>query len=330
MTPEAPRFIHLRVRTALSLLQSMIRPKDLAKWAAGNAAPAVAVTDDNLFAALELAEALSEQGVQSITGLTLAVAEPGVSGDAGTLALLAQSEAGYRNLMKLSSASFLTPVGNDHQVALATVLEHADGLICLSGGAGGLLNRRAAAGKSLEVRARLQELQTAFGDRLYVELQRHGVAEEAAAEGVLVELAYELGLPLVATCDVRFAKPEQHPVHDVLLCIANSAYVSQADRPRASPQQYLKSPAEMMAAFADLPEALESTVEIARRCAFRPTKHKPILPPFDTKRGRDEAGELKAQAEAGSQAMKHSEHGGHRISGPADRGGRQRPQAFAC
>jgi DNA polymerase-3 subunit alpha len=299
MTPEAPRFIHLRVRTALSLLQSMIRPKDLAKWAAGNAAPAVAVTDDNLFAALELAEALTEQGVQSITGLTLSVAEPGVSGEAGTLALLAQSETGYRNLMKLSSASFLTPVGNDHQVALATVLEHADGLICLTGGAGGLLNRRAASGKSPEVRARLQELQTAFGDRLYVELQRHGLPEEAAAEGVLVELAYELGLPLVATCDVRFAKPEQHPVHDVLLCIANSAYVSQADRPRASPQQYLKSPAEMMAAFADLPEALESTVEIARRCAFRPTKHKPILPPFDTKRGRDEAGELKAQAEAG-------------------------------
>jgi len=299
MTPEAPRFIHLRVRTALSLLQSMIRPKDLAKWAAGNAAPAVAVTDDNLFAALELAEALTEQGVQSITGLTLSVAEPGVSGEAGTLALLAQSETGYRNLMKLSSASFLTPVGNDHQVALATVLEHADGLICLTGGAGGLLNRRAAAGKSPEVRARLHELQTAFGDRLYVELQRHGLPEEAAAEGVLVELAYELGLPLVATCDVRFAKPEQHPVHDVLLCIANSAYVSQADRPRASPQQYLKSPAEMMAAFADLPEALESTVEIARRCAFRPTKHKPILPPFDTKRGRDEAGELKAQAEAG-------------------------------
>ena len=299
MTAEAPSFIHLRVRTALSLLQSMIRPKDLAKWAAANAVPAVAVTDDNLFAALELAEALTEQGVQSITGLTLSVVEPGVSGEAGTLALLAQNETGYRNLMKLSSASFLTPAGTDHQVAMATVLEHSDGLICLTGGAGGLLNRRAAAGKAPEVRARLQELHAAFRDRLYVELQRHGVAEEAAAEGVLVELAYELGLPLVATCDVRFAKPEQHPVHDVLLCIANSAYVSQADRPRASPQQYLKSQAEMMAAFADLPEALASTVEIARRCAFRPTKHKPILPPFDTKRGRDEAAELKAQAEAG-------------------------------
>ncbi len=306
MTAEAPRFIHLRVRTALSLLQSMIRPKDLAKWAAANAVPAVAVTDTNLFAALELADALTEQGVQSITGLTLSILEPGVSGETGALALIAQNEAGYRNLMKLSTASFLTPAGNDNQVSLATLIEHAEGLICLTGGGGGLLNKRAAAGKVPEVRARLQELHEVFGDRLYVELQRHGIQEEAAAEGVLVDLAYELGLPLVATNDVRFAKPEQHQVHDVLMCIANSAYVSQADRPRVSPQQYLRSPAEMMAAFSDLPEALESTVEIAKRCAFRPTKHKPILPPFDTGRGRDEAAELRLQATARCAQCRHA------------------------
>jgi DNA polymerase-3 subunit alpha len=179
------------------------------------------------------------------------------------------------------------------------LLEHAEGLICLTGGADGLLNRRAATGRIDEVRARLKELKSVFGDRLYVELQRHGRPEEAAAEGMLVDLAYELDLPLVATNDVRFQKQDQHPVHDVLMCIANSAYVSQADRPRASPQQFLKSPAEMTATFADLPEALASTVEIARRCAFRPRKHKPILPPFDTKRGRNESAELKAQAEAG-------------------------------
>ncbi len=299
MTAETPRFIHLRVRTALSLLQSMIRPKDLAKWAAASGAPAIGVTDDNLFAALELAEALSEAGVQSITGLTLDIVEPGVTGEQGKLALLAQNEAGYRNLMELSSASFLSPAGDGRQVALAKVLEHAGGLICLTGGHGGLLNRRAGAGRKDEVRARLAELRAAFGDRLYVELQRHGCPEEAAAEPVLVDLAYELGLPLVATNDARFQRPDQHGVHDVLLCIAHSTYVSQADRPRASPQQYLKSPAEMAAAFVDLPEALASTVEIARRCAYRPTKRKSILPPFDTRRGRDEAAELAAQAKAG-------------------------------
>ena len=207
MTAETPRFIHLRVRTALSLLQSMIRPKDLAKWAASTGTPAVGVTDDNLFAALELAEVLTEAGVQSITGLALDVVEPGVAGETGKLALLAQNEAGYRNLMSLSSASFLSPAGDAHQVALATVLEHAEGLICLTGGHGGLLNRRAAAGRTEEVRAGLAGLSRAFGDRLYVELQRHGRPEEAAAEGVLIDLAYEMNLPLVATCDARFQKP---------------------------------------------------------------------------------------------------------------------------
>ncbi|MBK8841225.1 MAG: DNA polymerase III subunit alpha [Hyphomonadaceae bacterium] len=299
MKAETPRFIHLRVRTALSLLQSMIRPKDLAKWAAATGAPAVAVTDENLFAALELAEALSEVGVQSITGLTLEVAEPGVTGEVGKLVLIAQSETGYRNLMELSSSSFLTPAGDDKRVALSTVLAHAEGLICLTGGHGGLYNRRAAAGRTDELRGRLQELAAAFRGRFYVELQRHGRPEESAAEGPLIDLAYALGLPLVATNDARFEKPTQHSVHDVLMCIANSTYVSQADRPRASPQQYLKSPEEMSTTFADLPEALASTVEIAQRCSYRPKKHKPILPPFDTKRGRDEAAELRAQAEAG-------------------------------
>ncbi len=299
MTANAPRFIHLRVRSALTLLQSMIRPKDLAKWAKASEAPAVGVTDDNLFAALELSEALSEQGVQSITGLTANILEPGVSGETGALALIAQNETGYRNLMALSSASFLEPAGESRQIPLAMLAQRADGLICLTGGHGGLLNRRAAAGRIDEVRNRLKALHALFGDRLYVELQRHGRPEEAAAESVLVNLAYELGLPLVASNDARFKTPDQHATHDVLLCIANSTYVSMADRPRASAQQYLKSPEEMAVAFADLPEALANTVEIARRCAFRPLGRAPILPTFDTKRGRDEAAELAAQAKAG-------------------------------
>ena len=128
MTAETPRFIHLRVRTALSLLQSMIRPKDLAKWAANAGAPAVGVTDDNLFAALELSETLAEAGVQPITGLTLDVIEPGVAGEVGTLALIAQNEAGYRNLLELSSASFLSPNGPNREVSLAIVLSRAEGL----------------------------------------------------------------------------------------------------------------------------------------------------------------------------------------------------------
>ncbi len=296
---DTPGFIHLRVRSALSLLQSMIRPKDLGKWAAAEGVPAVAVTDENLFASLELSEVLSGAGVQPITGLAIRAVEPGLTGESGTLALLAQNEAGYGNLMKLSSEAFLNTEGDANTLAFERVLELSEGLICLTGGYGGLLHRRAAAGKREEVARVLDRLAAAFPGRLYVELQRHGRQEEFDAEDVLIGLAYEKAIPLVATNDARFAKRSQHEVHDVLMCIAHSSYVSEADRPRATPEQYLKSAAEMAETFADLPEAIASTVEIARRCAYRPKGRKPILPNFDTAGGRDEAAELVAQAEAG-------------------------------
>jgi DNA polymerase-3 subunit alpha len=296
---ETPAFIHLRVRSALSLLQSMIRPKDLAKWAAAEGAPAVAVTDDNLFASLELSEALSGAGVQPITGLSVCAVEPGITGETGYLVFLAQNEAGYQNLMKLSSEAFLTSVREANSIAFERVLELSEGLICLTGGYGGLLHRRAANGKKEDVARILGRLNEAFAGRLYVELQRHGRQDEYDAEAVLVDLAYEMGLPLVATNDARFAKRSQHAVHDVLICIATSSYVSETDRPRCTEEQYLKSPAEMAATFSDLPEAIANTVEIARRCAYRPKSRKPILPNFDTSGGRDEAAELVAQAEAG-------------------------------
>jgi DNA polymerase III subunit alpha len=298
----SPGFIHLRVRSALSLLQSMIRPKDLAKWAASSGAPAVGVTDDNLFASLELSEALAEKGVQPIIGCSLCVVEGGLTGETGVLALLAQNEAGYRNLMELSSSAFLAPARDANTIPLPKVLERTEGLICLTGGHGGLLHRRAAAGKREEVSRTLDQLAGAFGDRLYVELQRHGRRDEHEAEGVLLDLAYTKGLPVVATNDARFLTRGQHEVHDVLLCIAHSTYVSEADRPRATPEQHLKTPAEMAATFSDLPEAVGNTIEIARRCAYRPKGRNPILPRFDTKGGRDEAAELVAQAEAGLRA----------------------------
>jgi DNA polymerase-3 subunit alpha len=299
MTSKPPSFIHLRVRSALSLLQSMIRPKDLAKWARAARAPAVGVTDDNLFAALELSEALSEAGVQPLTGLTLRVREAGVAGEEGDLALIAQTEDGYRNLMRLSSESFLSPAGDNRQVSFERVTELAAGLICLTGGRGGLFNRRAAGGRLDAIRPMLARLAEAFPDRLYVELQRHGEPGEGDAEEGLIRLADELDLPLVATCDARFQTPSQHPTHDVLLCIANSTYVSQGERPRISRDHHLRTPEEMETLFSDLPEALASSVEIARRCAFRPKGRAPILPNFSGEGGRGEDDELAAQARAG-------------------------------
>jgi len=303
---SAPAFVHLRCRSPYSLLEGATRIKEIAALSRRHGMPAAALTDtNNLCGALEFSELLAGEGVQPIIGATLSVRafepRPGERRRPdGTLVALAQNEAGWRNLMALSSSAFLDvePAEAPH-VPLEAVLAHADGLILLTGGPDGVLNRLAAEGRIAPAEALLDRLEAAFGDRLYIELQRHGRAEELAAETWLVEAAYARELPLVATNEPYFADRELYAAHDALMCIAGGAYVTQDDRRRLTPEHAFKSPAEMAALFEDLPEAIANTVEIARRCAFRATTHPPILPRFPTKGGRDEAAELRAQAEAG-------------------------------
>ncbi len=295
-------FIHLRARSAYSLLQSAVQVKALVHLAAKHEMPALGVTDsNNLFGALEFSEAAAEAGVQPIVGISLHVKDE--AGIDGVLALIAQNAAGYANLMRLSSAAFLETSSHDEpHVPFDRVLAQSEGLIALTGGGEGAFSQLIAEGKADVAGAGLARLGTAFGNRLYVELHRHGEAIEAETEGALIELAYNMGLPLVAANDIRFDTRHKHRAHDALMCIAASSYLGEEDRPRVTAEHYFKSSAEMAELFSDLPEAIENTVEIARRCAFRVEGCKPILPRFDTKRGRDEAAELKAQAEAGLKA----------------------------
>ena len=306
-----PRFIHLRVHSAYSLLEGAIPVKVLPELARADAMPAVAITDTgNLFAALEFSEVAAKAGIQPILGcqmpLLLAPPRPGARPEppAGVV-LLAQDAAGYGNLMALSSAHFLESGDAPHHVTLDMLAARAEGLICLSGGADGPVGRLIREGKRDEARGLLERLQGIFGDRLYVEIQRHPVGEarrteaEAATEPALVEFAYALDLPLVATNDVHYDRPEMFEAHDALLCIADGAYVDQAaPRRRLTDQHWFKPQADMAALFADLPEAVENTVEIARRCAFRARTRDPILPRF----AEDEVEELRRQARAGLEA----------------------------
>ena len=295
-------FIHLRARSAYSLLQSAIQVKSLVKLAAKHEMPALGLADsNNLFGALEFSEAAVEAGVQPIVGVSLCVkAEGGASGE---VALFAQNAVGYGNLMQLSSAAYLETDNTDQpHIALGRLLADADGLIALTGGGDGLLAQVLAEGKSEIAEAVLKQIESAFGNRLYVELHRHGERIETETESALIDLAYARGLPLVACNDIRFAERKGHGSHDALMCIAASSYLGEEDRPRVMPEHYFKSAEEMLELFSDLPETVVNTVEIARRCAFRVETRKPILPRFDTKRGRDEAAELKVQAEAGLKA----------------------------
>jgi DNA polymerase-3 subunit alpha len=295
-------FIHLRARSAYSLLQSALQVKTLTKLAAKFEMPALALTDaNNLFGALEFSESAAEAGVQPIVGLALDVRDE--CGIAGTIALYAQNTQGYANLMLLSSAAFLETAATDNaHVPFARLLQHSAGLIALTGGGDGAFATLLSEGKGDVVEAAIRQLSAAFPNKLYIELQRHREHIETETEAALIDIAYAEGLPLVATNDIRFESKADHRPHDALMCIAASSYLGEEDRPRVTDEHYFKSATEMAALFSDLPEAIQNTTEVARRCAFRVEKRKPILPRFDTAKGRDEPAELKAQAEAGLKA----------------------------
>tara|TARA_R110002124_G_scaffold100744_1_gene247902 strand:+ start:5703 stop:9203 length:3501 start_codon:yes stop_codon:yes gene_type:complete len=306
---DMPRFIHLRVHTEYSLLEGAVRLKKLPGLCKAAGMPAVAVTDsNNMFAALEFSVTAAGEGVQPIIGcqvdVTYLASQPGdkPKSPAG-LVLLAQSEVGYENLMRLNSCLYLDKAGQIPQVSLEELTEFSEGVICLSGGPQGPVGMLLQAGQRPAAQAYLDRLKGIFADRLYVELQRHpgdkGLPEaERLTERGFVEMAYAMELPLVATNDVYFPKEEMFEAHDALICIAEGAYVDQQqDRRRLTPQHYFKSPEEMATLFADLPEALENTVEIARRCAFMAYRRDPILPKF----ADDEIEELRRQARAGLQ-----------------------------
>ncbi|MFT5869876.1 MAG: DNA polymerase-3 subunit alpha [Paracoccaceae bacterium] len=302
-----PRFIHLRLHTEYSLLEGAMRIKKLAGLTRAQGMPAVAITDtNNMFAALEASETLAKDGVQPIIGCQIDLDyDPKVRGDkilpAAPIVLLAQSQAGYRNLMKLNSALYLRGDGNLPYVTLDELERHRDGLICLSGGPDGPVGRLLRTNQLPKAQALMTRLAAIYPQRLYVELQRHpgdaGLPEaEQLSERPQIDMAYAMGLPLVATNDVYFPKPQMYEAHDALICISEGAYIDQQEpRRRLTPQHYFKSPREMATLFADLPEALDNTIEIAQRCAFRVRTHDPILPKF----ADNEVDELRRQAQQG-------------------------------
>ena len=301
-------FVHLRAHSAYSLSEGAIKIKGLVELAKANRMPALGLADTgNLFGALEFALACEGAGIQPIIGCQIALKRlgqetrgSGVGLKTDQLVLLAKDEGGYRSLLKLVSKSFLgTPSGEAPHVDWADLEAHEAGLIALTGGPMGPVGRFLGDGQGPAAEEILLKLAALFDKRLYVELQRHDLPQEARIEATLVDLAYRHGLPLVATNEPFFATPDMYEAHDALICIAEGTHVSETERRRLTPEHYFKSAAEMRALFADLPEAVDNTLALARRCAFYPSARKPILPPYPDARGGDEVAELKAQAEAG-------------------------------
>ncbi len=305
------RFIHLRVHSAYSLLEGAMQIKELPQYCKDWHMPAMALTDSgNLFAALEFSETAARAGLQPIVGCQLdlkyeTAERPGErEPDPRAIVLLAQNERGYENLMKLNSCNFLECGDALPHITLTQLSEFADGLICLTGGALGPIGQLLQDGQTAKAALLTTTLQNIFTDRLYMEIQRHPTAngsrtpEQTATEPGFVELAYEKNIPLVATNDVYFPKREMFEAHDALICISEGAYVDQQEpRRQLTPEHYFKSPREMCELFHDLPEAIENTIEIAQRCAFKAYMRDPILPKF----ADDEIEALRKMANEGLQ-----------------------------
>ena len=303
---EGLRFIHLHVHSAFSLLESALPLATLIDLAIKDRQPALAVTDRNsLFGALEFSQKAAAQGLQPIMGCKLAVKLDADGAAARTerhvhfpsLVLLAMSQAGFRNLAQLVSRAHLETEDNQPpHVGVDDLRELGAGILCLTGGKEGPVNRLLMEDHSKDAKQQLALLAGLFEQRLYVELQRHDEADRQV-EPSLLDLAYAMALPIVATNQPHFPTREDYNAHDALICIAEGVVVGMDDRKKLTENHYFKSQAEMAELFADLPEALRNTIEIARRCTYRERTHDPILPQYlDAKVSKDEAKALETKA----------------------------------
>lgn len=300
-------FVPLRIFSSYTMLDGAIEPKEIAKRAAKRGFPAAALTDRNgLYAAMAFSDAAFGEGVQPVIGTMLGVARPdrpeGVAPMVDWLALYAKNERGYDNLCELVSRAHLDrPIDLAPHVDLATLARFTDGLIALTAGGEGTLARLFAEDQPARALAYADQLAALFGDRLYVEISRRGNEVEERAEAALIDLAYDKDLPLVATNPCCFAEQGFGPAHDAMLCIAHSTYVESEDRPRSSPDAWMKPAEEMKALFTDLPEAIANTLVVAQRCAVAAPKRKPILPSLAGDR-EGEAAMLRERSHAGLDA----------------------------
>src|SRR3984893_847356 len=306
-------FVHLHVHSAYSLLKGSIKIAKLGELAKADRQPALALTDtDNMFGALEFSDKMAGYCIQPIIGCELAVdfgdqdpnARNAPAAVPSRIVLLAARERGYRSLMRLNSRAFLeTPVHQAPHIKFEWLEGDAEDLIVLTGGPDGPISLAVAADHAALAATRCDRLASLFGDRLYIELQRHGLEKERRVEAGLIDLAYTKGLPLVATNEPYLATTDDYEAHDALLCIAGGRLIAETDREQLTSDHRFKTRAEMAVLFADIPEALASTVEIAERCSFRPMTRKPILPRFTvgaaSDAASDEATELRRQAEEG-------------------------------
>jgi DNA polymerase-3 subunit alpha len=288
-------FVHLRVHTAYSLAEGAIHIKKIPTLCTKKNMPAIGVTDtNNLFGALEIASLCKDKGIQSLPGIQITLK---TNDTFGPIVIFAKSERGYKNLLKLGTQLYANGKEIDNPyIEWTDLVNYHNDLICLTGGHEGPLGQLILKNKLEEAQKLFLQFKKLFNDSLYIEIQRHGLHEQDITEPYFIEYGLTENIPFVATNNVFFETPDMYEAHDALFCIAEGKYIVDQERRRVTPEHYFKSEEEMKTLFKDIPEAIENTVLIAKRCHFMVKGHKPILPRFPTKEGREEVEELKERA----------------------------------
>ena len=286
MDESDKNFNHLKIHSQYSICEGAIKIDELKDYTKENKIKAIALCDsENLCGALEFAEKLSKVGTQPIIGSQINFK---IDDTIGLLPLFALNENGYKRIIELSSFSYLKNDNlSDPHLIFDELLNKTEGLALYSGTINGLFGKLFNKGKFSEIQEIYGKLKSKYGDRFYIEIQRHGDQNENEFEKFNLSNSLNLEIPIIATNEVYYLDKNMHEAHDALICIKNKTYISEKNRIKYTNQHYFKNNSEMSKLFADLPEALENNYNFPYRCSFRPVSSKPILPNISSNKGEN-------------------------------------------
>ena len=294
-------FNHLKIHTQYSICEGAIKIDDLQEYSKSNKIKSLGLCDtSNLCGALEFAEKISKSGTQPIIGTQINFK---IYDTIGLLPLYALNEIGYKNIIDLSSVSYLkNDELSDPHVTFDYLLNNSEGIALFSGTIFGLFGKLFDKGKFTEIDDLYNKIKSKFGDRFYIEIQRHKDLNENSFEKFNLKKSSALEIPIIATNEVYYLNKDMHEAHDALICIGNKTYVNEKNRLKLTDQHYFKNNSEMSELFTDLPEALENNYNFPQRCNFRPLFSKPILPNISQEKGGDADDILKKESLDGLKA----------------------------
>ncbi len=278
------QFNHFKIHSQYSICEGALKIDQLKDYCKEKKIKSIGLSDtSNLCGALEFSESISKVGTQPIIGTQIIFK---FKDEYGLLPIIAKNETGYKNIIELSSKSYLHNNGLDYpHCKFDDLILHSDGIICLTGSINGLIGKLFLKDKQDYIEAIFSLLKKNFEDNLYIEIQRHKDKNEDLFENFNLKISSVFDIPIIASHEVYYIEKSSHEAHDALLCIGEKSYINEKNRTILSDHHYLKSSDELNSIFADLPEALENNYNLPFRCSFRPLNSKPVLPNIISKEG---------------------------------------------